>query len=440
MVEASPGVFVDNPNRRVRDRLWDVLATRIGDGQAILIEPATKRAGMGSPHRGPKPLAIRRLRRTHPLRATKVQPNENRHLPRKNRIRFVSPRTCGDGPPGWSPAPRSVLSPPRLRGWSEHRGVLLDRRVVARAPAGMVLHGGHTVLTSTGRPRACGDGPSLSGLEIKDAESPRACGDGPFATLFRLGYIPSPPRLRGWSLERHHDLDSFPVAPAPAGMVRVRILRPPWPDRRPRACGDGPFVEGVKEGEFELPRACGDGPACSPSCPAALRSPPRLRGWSGPAYASRQGRRRRPRACGDGPSAPCWAATSAASPPRPRGWSMHGQPVGCAMGVAPAPAGMVRSRHRTRRLRPRRSRACGDGPELLHLCSTDTDVAPRLRGWSAGRARGVGRVHVAPAPAGMVRTGTCRPGGGRRRPCACGDGPWEEVHVAPAPAGMVRSR
>ncbi len=40
MVEVSPGVFVGNPTRRVRERFWGVLVERIGDGQAVLIEPA----------------------------------------------------------------------------------------------------------------------------------------------------------------------------------------------------------------------------------------------------------------------------------------------------------------------------------------------------------------------------------------------------------------
>ncbi|MFI6344179.1 type I-E CRISPR-associated endoribonuclease Cas2e [Streptomyces sp. NPDC050560] len=45
MVEASAGVFIGNPSRRVRDRLWELLATRIKDGQAVLIEPDTNEQG-----------------------------------------------------------------------------------------------------------------------------------------------------------------------------------------------------------------------------------------------------------------------------------------------------------------------------------------------------------------------------------------------------------
>lgn len=40
MVEVAPGVFVGNPGARIRDRLWALLANRVGDGQAVMIEPA----------------------------------------------------------------------------------------------------------------------------------------------------------------------------------------------------------------------------------------------------------------------------------------------------------------------------------------------------------------------------------------------------------------
>jgi CRISPR-associated protein Cas2 len=40
MVEVAAGVFVGNPSSRVRDRLWELLADRIEDGQAVMVEPA----------------------------------------------------------------------------------------------------------------------------------------------------------------------------------------------------------------------------------------------------------------------------------------------------------------------------------------------------------------------------------------------------------------
>lgn len=45
MVEANTGVFAGNPSRRVRDSLWETLGTRIGDGQAVLVESADNEQG-----------------------------------------------------------------------------------------------------------------------------------------------------------------------------------------------------------------------------------------------------------------------------------------------------------------------------------------------------------------------------------------------------------
>jgi CRISPR-associated protein Cas2 len=44
-VEVAPGTFVGTPNNRIRDRLWTVLAGRIRDGQAVMIEPARTEQG-----------------------------------------------------------------------------------------------------------------------------------------------------------------------------------------------------------------------------------------------------------------------------------------------------------------------------------------------------------------------------------------------------------
>ncbi|MEU7754279.1 type I-E CRISPR-associated endoribonuclease Cas2e [Micromonospora sp. NPDC049171] len=45
MIEVAAGVYVGNPNVRVRNRLWALLADRVGDGQAIMIEPARNEQG-----------------------------------------------------------------------------------------------------------------------------------------------------------------------------------------------------------------------------------------------------------------------------------------------------------------------------------------------------------------------------------------------------------
>lgn len=45
MVEVQAGVFVGVLSLRIRDRLWDLLQDRIGDGQAVMIEPAHNEQG-----------------------------------------------------------------------------------------------------------------------------------------------------------------------------------------------------------------------------------------------------------------------------------------------------------------------------------------------------------------------------------------------------------
>lgn len=44
-VEVAPGVYVGTPNPRIRDRLWTLLAERIRDGQAVMVEPAATEQG-----------------------------------------------------------------------------------------------------------------------------------------------------------------------------------------------------------------------------------------------------------------------------------------------------------------------------------------------------------------------------------------------------------
>lgn len=45
MVEVQAGVFVGKPPRVMRDKFWTTLVARIGDGQAVMIEPATNEQG-----------------------------------------------------------------------------------------------------------------------------------------------------------------------------------------------------------------------------------------------------------------------------------------------------------------------------------------------------------------------------------------------------------
>ncbi len=53
MVEVAAGVFVGTPNSRVRDRIWDLLADRIRDGQVIMVEPSENEQGWSVRTAGP---------------------------------------------------------------------------------------------------------------------------------------------------------------------------------------------------------------------------------------------------------------------------------------------------------------------------------------------------------------------------------------------------
>lgn len=41
MVEVAAGVFVGRVSSRVREALWETIVDRVGDGQAVLIQPAS---------------------------------------------------------------------------------------------------------------------------------------------------------------------------------------------------------------------------------------------------------------------------------------------------------------------------------------------------------------------------------------------------------------
>ena len=45
MVEVQAGVFVGRPPQRVREGFWATLVERIGDGQAVMIEPSDSEQG-----------------------------------------------------------------------------------------------------------------------------------------------------------------------------------------------------------------------------------------------------------------------------------------------------------------------------------------------------------------------------------------------------------
>ncbi len=211
------------------------------------------------------------------------------------------PRACGDVPAVPPPLAAAVLSAPRLRGCSVPHRPIQAGRLVGPAPAGMFRRftaGSHRPV---GRPRACGDVPTISfgllegmgsaprlrgcssGERVRPADRdvgpapagmfrparrcsapcrsrPRACGDVPTPTARWGSLCLSAPRLRGCSPSRRPGRSARHVGPAPAGMFRrtaVRFLSPPG---RPRACGNVPMASGSASYLTKSARACGDVP------------------------------------------------------------------------------------------------------------------------------------------------------------------------------------
>jgi len=206
--------------------------------------------------------------------------------------------------------------------------------------------------------------PHCTSADEATGSLPRASGDGPFPRIRRAALVSSPPRERGWSLLCARCKAICCVSPARAGMV----------PKLKKAAG----VTGC------LPRASGDGPRVCGSCPSALPSPPRERGWShslsfpghpslvSPARAGMVPRYRiddcvapgLPRASGDGPVTGAGAFAVSLSPPRERGWSLPAIVRVNNTIVSPARAGMVRRHVAANAERLGLPRASGDGPRV----------------------------------------------------------------------------
>lgn len=45
LIELAPGVFAGNCSARVRERLWDLVSERVGDGQAVLVHRVRNEQG-----------------------------------------------------------------------------------------------------------------------------------------------------------------------------------------------------------------------------------------------------------------------------------------------------------------------------------------------------------------------------------------------------------
>ncbi len=171
------------------------------------------------------------------------------------------PRVRGDGPrPGTRSSPSSV-APPRSRGWTAGRRVVIGGHVGSPAFAGMDPRRGATSAARSGLPRVRGDGPTR---EVAQTNRERA-----------------PPRSRGWTRGQRAPRPRRGGSPAFAGMDPSGCARR---SRRSR-----------------LPRVRGDGPDAAATTATASRAPPRSRGWTAAARARRAAERGSPAFAGMDP-------------------------------------------------------------------------------------------------------------------------------------------
>ena len=126
--------------------------------------------------RGWTPLggAVRLLVRGFPAPAG-MDPAPSASPPSSRRL----PRACGDGPRHGAQGGDRVRASPRLRGWTRHPLARMAQQPGFPAPAGMDPCRSRSPMSARRLPRACGDGPVLSGYALATGEAS--------------------PRLRGWT-------------------------------------------------------------------------------------------------------------------------------------------------------------------------------------------------------------------------------------------------
>ena len=151
------------------------------------------------------------------------------------------PRACGDGPLKSVQLSRHARCSPRMRGWTAFAQCALRPTGVFPAHAGMDREGDVVNKREFGVPRACGDGPTLQHAS--------------------LPLLSCSPRMRGWTGKCRPLAPIAGVFPAHAGMDR--------------------FDPNAVASSISVPRACGDGPAYQAIRDPVAKCSPRMRGWTG---------------------------------------------------------------------------------------------------------------------------------------------------------------
>ncbi len=291
------------------------------------------------------------------------------------------PRARGDGP--WCARRTRLSGPtaPRTRGWT-----------LSRSAASLP---GHDC------PAHAGMDPSKTLPRSSRRRLPRARGDGPRPIWRRRDGDRTAPRTRGWTRCSGQADRKALDCPAHAGMDPAQSPRTPAVWRLPRARGDGPHVNGARDGTgLTAPRTRG-WTRDQAGRPQEERDCPAHAGMDPATYRVVVKPKRLPRARGDGPCHARGSGRYSRTAPRTRGWTRLGVKLNFRPEDCPAHAGMDPDLELTDHVPSGLPRARGDGPCLESLGLVCHWTAPRTRGWTSRKAPGRCLGHDCPAHAGM---------------------------------------
>ncbi len=281
---------------------------------------------------------------------------------------------------------------------------------------------------------------SRFGIERVLPRRPRPRGDGPRPPAIGPGFGQSPPPTRGWTWPVIASRHHAGVAPAHAGMDPAAWSLPNHPRGRPRPRGDGPNAPRGSYGHEWSPPPTRGWTRLHPRRHRRHPVAPAHAGMDPPAPAPPSFRTRRPRPRGDGPTRHLTASGIVWSPPPTRGWTGARRPHCGRAGVAPAHAGMDRTGPWCSPSIPGRPRPRGDGPVPAIYSPEGRASPPPTRGWTLGRVGRIGDVLVAPAHAGMDLVRLAQPRANTGRPRPRGDGPAASSALAPHRASPPHTR
>ena len=267
---------------------------------------------------------------------------------------------CGEQPERGGYDRRPGGSPPRVRG------------------TGLAVEAVEQIARIT--PACAGNSLCLALSWFAAGDHPRVCGEQMYAAMF--GHWPggSPPRVRGTGRQ----------APMPSILTRIT----------PACAGNSLRPLPLLRKEQDHPRVCGEQRKRPGHTPACQGSPPRVRGTaqgrarepvgpritpacagnSAPAAAKTAGPRDHPRVCGEQEKPVTTRPAAIGSPPRVRGTGGDYIKLDSSARITPACAGNSSSPAPWLRRRRDHPRVCGEQLELLPGYCKSMGSPPRVRG------------------------------------------------------------